>query len=340
MKDVAKHADVALSSVSRVLNDHPDVSSEMRARVLLAVAELGYEPDLLASSLRRGRTKTIGFLVTDIANPLFADIAKGAEIALDAAGYSLILTNSEGDALRDERGVRLFRHRRVDGLILSISDEESPHIGRALSDLQFPIVLLDREMSALPDISAVLVDHASGMRAATEHLLDLGHQRVALLVGPMSIRPDRERVRGFMDACRRRKVPLAKDLLHMGSNLSAEFGERKTEWLLRGPATQRPTAIIAGGNLVLIGLLRTLQRHHIKIGPDISVISCDDVPLAELYSPPITVIARDTIRMGTTAAEMMLSLLAEDDNARQRHLKVLQTRLTIRGSTVPPPIRR
>ncbi len=116
MKEVALHAGVALSSVSRVLNDHADVSDAMRARVLVAIEELGYEPNLIASSLRRGSTKTVGFVVSDIANPLFADIAKGAERTLDESGYATVLTNSEGDPARDESMIRLLRWRRVDGL--------------------------------------------------------------------------------------------------------------------------------------------------------------------------------------------------------------------------------
>lgn len=306
MKDVAGRARVALSSVSRVLNNHPDVSSEMRARVLAAVAELGYEPDLIASGLRRGVTKTVGFLVTDIANPLFGDITKGAERAFQEAGYSLLLMNGEGDPLRDERSIRLLSQRRVDGLILSVSDETSPQIARVLSSLEIPIVLLDRELDTVKDASAVLSDHAAGMREAVDHLLDLGHRRVALLVGPLTIRPDRDRLEGFKDAFRRRRVNLPRQLIEVGPSLSAEFGSEATDRLLRLPADEKPTAIVAGGNLVLTGVLRACREHGIRIGPDMAIVSCDDVPLAELHEPPITVIARDTVEMGRRAAEVLL----------------------------------
>jgi LacI family transcriptional regulator len=332
MKDVAGRARVALSSVSRVLNNHPDVSSEMRARVLAAVAELGYEPDLIASGLRRGVTKTVGFLVTDIANPLFGDITKGAERAFQEAGYSLLLMNGEGDPLRDERSIRLLSQRRVDGLILSVSDETSPQIARVLSSLEIPIVLLDRELDTVKDASTVLSDHATGMREAVDHLLGLGHRRVALLVGPLTIRPDRERLEGFKDAFRRRRVTLPRQLIEVGPSLSAEFGSEATDRLLRLPADEKPTAIVAGGNLVLTGVLRACREHGIRIGHDMAIVSCDDVPLAELHAPPITVIARDTVEMGRRAAEVLLRRMqGPKDGAASTVL--LPASLLVRDST-------
>ncbi len=335
MKDVAAHAGVALSSVSRVLNNHPDVSDHMRKRVLAAVAELGYEPDLLASSLRRGSTHTVGFLVTDIANPLFADIAKGAERHLQQAGYSLVLMNSEGDPLRDERGVRLLAQRRVDGLILSVSDETSGELGRTLRALETPVVFLDREMDAVAGAGAVLSDHAFGMQQAAEHLLALGHRRIALLVGPLCIRPDRERLRGFRAAHRRRRLAVVKDLVFVGPALSAQFGEETVERFLTFAPDEQPTAVIAGGNLVLVGVLRALQRHKVRVGRDVSLVSCDDVPLADLYNPPITVVVRDTVEMGAAAARLILDRLSEGGTEPEK--VVLPTRLLVRGSTAPAP---
>lgn len=335
IKDVADRAGVALSSVSRVLNDHPDVSSEMRQRVMAAVAELGYEPDLIASGLRRGVTRTVGFLVNDIANPLFGDIAKGAERTFQEAGYSLLLMNGEGDPIRDERSIRLLNQRRVDGLILSVSDETSPQIARVLSSLEVPIVLLDRELDGVA-AGSVLSDHAAGMQAAVDHLLDLGHRRIALLVGPLSIRPDRDRLRGFKDAFRRRRVPLPRQLIEVGPALSADFGYEATERLLRLPVPERPTAVVAGGNLVLIGVLRACRARQVAVGAHIGVVSCDDVPLAELHEPPITVIARDTVEMGRRAAELLLrrTRSREDDGPST---VLLPTTLLVRASTRKEP---
>ena len=188
-----------MSSVSRVLSEHPDVSTAMRERVLAAVEELGYRPDLLAQGLRRGATLSVGFLVGDIANPLLAETVKGAERRLRDAGYSLLLSNSERVVERDAECVRHFSQRRVDGVILSLASETAPATLAALEDLEAPAVLLDREVAGNHGASLVLTDHRAGMRAAVGHLLDLGHREIGLITGA-ELRPTRERVAGARDA--------------------------------------------------------------------------------------------------------------------------------------------
>jgi len=330
MKDVAEHAGVALSSVSRVLNDHPDVSKKMRQQVLDAIAAVGYEPNLLASSLRRGSTKTIGFIASDISNPLFAEIALGAERTLDEAGYAMVLTNSEGSGERDETMIRLLRWRRTDGLILSVSDERRAGTIAELTRLEVPVVLIDREVRGLEGPSMVTSDHATGMRAAVEHLIGLGHSRIALISGSRSLRPPRERLRGFRQAFRSHDLEPPDELLRVGS-FSAEWGEQATLDLLAGNG--RPTAVVAAGNLLLTGVLRALRQLDLSIGADVSLVSCDDVPLTELHSPPITVIDRDVVRMGELAAELLLERLV--DGAPPRAARV-PTELIVRGSTSRP----
>src|SRR5207248_7056581 len=171
---------VAMSSVSRVLSGHPDVSDVMQARVLAAVAELGYQPDLLAQSLRRRETMTIGFAIGDISNPLFAEIVAAAETRLRAGGYSMLLTNSEASAELDAAHIRLLAQRRVDGIILSVSDERNTETLVALERLDVPVVILDRDVE-VPGAVNVFTDHRHGMRQAVAHLLDLGHREIAMI---------------------------------------------------------------------------------------------------------------------------------------------------------------
>ena len=165
MQQVAERAGVAMSSVSRVVSGHPDVSKVMRNRVLDAVAALGYEPDLLAQSLRRGATMTVGFVVGNIANPLFASIALGAELRLRNAGYTMLLANSIDDPSLDRTHIRLFAQRRVDGLMLSITDETDVEMHRVLQRAHRPTVLVDRDIPEL-HASAVLTDNAGGIELA------------------------------------------------------------------------------------------------------------------------------------------------------------------------------
>ena len=327
MQQVAERAGVALSSVSRVVSGHPDVSKVMRNRVLDAVAALGYEPDLLAQSLRRGATMTVGFVVGNIANPLFASIALGAELRLRNAGYTMLLANSIDDPSLDATHIRLFAQRRVDGLMLSITDESDPEMRRALLRAHRPTVLVDRDLPEL-HASAVLTDNAGGIERAAATLIALGHRRIALVNGNPRVRPARERANGLRRACRRAAGVSA--LVRPGA-FTTEHGEQATRALL-GEA-RPPTAIIAGSNLILVGVLRALRRAGCSVPGDVSVVTCDDVLLLDLVQPPLATISRNHQEMGDVAAELLLELIA----GGEPRTIVLPTEFTPRDSVAQPP---
>jgi LacI family transcriptional regulator len=327
MREVAKRANVAISSVSRVISGHPDVSAEMRERVLGAVRELNYEPDFLAQSLRRGETLSVGFVVGDITNPLMATITSGAESVLRSAGYSMLLMNSEVDPELDATHIR-FLNRRVDGMILSLASERRSETLDALSEVDVPIVLVDRDVPSELGASIVCSDHRAGMRTAVEHLLDLGHRRIALITGSVDLWPVRERMSGMADAIASRAVP--NETTSIAGSLSAAHGEASTDRLMR--MRPRPTAIIAGGNQVLVGCLRALARNGVGIPSDVSLVTCDEIALGELHSPPISTIGRDTLALGRVAAELLLELLAQPGRPRR---VILPTSFISRSSTGP-----
>jgi LacI family transcriptional regulator len=330
MREVADRAQVAMSSVSRVLSEHPDVSTAMRERVLAAVEELGYRPDLLAQGLRRGATLSVGFLVGDIAHPLLAAIVKGAEARLRLDGYSLLIANSQRDPDVEGEQLRLFAQRRVDGMILSLASEHAPQTLEALGDAEVPFVLVDRELGDAFPASSVLSDHRAGVRAAVGHLLDLGHRRIGLIAG-IDVRPTRERVAGAREAYAERRLEGGLEAI-VGGGVTSEVGERGAERLLDDP---RPaTAIVVGGNQILIGLLRTLQRRGLRFPADISIVTCDDTEITTVLDPPIGAVSRDDIGVGRAAAELLLRRLASDDNGPET--VVLGTRFVARSSCAPP----
>ena len=310
VKQVAEAAGVATSSVSRVFARHPDTSKRMRARVLEAADKLGYEPDLLARGLRSGRTATIGFVVRDISSPLFGDIVKGAEVKLRRAGYSILLANSDGDADLDTAHIRLFNRRRVDGLILSLESESNPSTLRALGDLRVPVVLLDREIPSLQQrrVTAVLCDHRTGARDAVGEMIEIGHRRIALITGPETIRPSRERLAGYLEAHRSGRISVVDEFIRLGSH-SERFGRRHTLDLLSG--AEPPTALLAGGVQLGIGALNALSEMGLVPGSGFSVAVSDDIPALSLLSHPLALIRRDRHRMGEAAAGLMLSMLQD-----------------------------
>ena len=327
LREVAGRAGVAMSSVSRVLSDHPDVSPRMRERVLAVVDELGYEPDLLAQSLRRGSTMSAGFMVRDISSPLFSEIVLGAETELRGHGYSMLLTNSEGLPELDAAHIRLFRRRRVDGLLLSLADESNEETLEELGRLRMPYVLIDREIASLPDASAVLCDHAGGLNEATEHLIALGHRRLGMVGSPLNTRPGREVRRGFETTCAKHGV---EALIEVGP-FTPEHGETATERLLDRP--EPPTALVSGSNQILPGVLQVLRSRELRIPHDLSLVTVDEVRLLEFIEPPIAVVSREPLEIGRGAASLLIRLL---DGGEPERVQV-PTRFIPRESCAPPP---
>src|SRR5262249_45998800 len=251
IRDVARVSGVSVGTVSRSLNAPDSVRPATLGKVRGAIEALDCQPDSRAQNMRRRNTFTVGFVVDDIANPLHAATFKAADAEMRGRGYSLYLVNTNGKAREEADAIELLQHGRVDGLIMTINSEQDARTLKRLTELRVPSVLLDREISL--EMDAVLTDHALGMTQATEHLIDLGHRRIALITGGVDIRPGRERARGFKEAFRRRHIACPEDLIHALS-LSADFGYRAAFGLLQ--RADRPTAIIAAGNRVLVGVLR------------------------------------------------------------------------------------
>lgn len=305
--DVAQLAGVAVSSVSRALSSHPDVSPAMKTKVLAAAADLGYSPDPGAQSLRSGFTRTVGFVVRDFANPFFGDIIHGVEEALNEAGYSLLVTNSGGDPGREVDRLTLLRQRRVDALLLSSISEASTRTSKAVATFKRPVVLLDRDPRKLK-AGGVLLDHAIGVREATEDLIRLGHRRIAMITGSTAIRPTRERLRGYTEAHEALDVPIRETLLAPGA-FAATFARETAERLLALPVKDRPTAIVAGGVQTTIGVLEAFSELGLRPGEDLSLVVCDDLPWLRVMRPRISVVTRDAEEMGRLAAELALEMI-------------------------------
>ena len=335
MQEVARIADVAMSSVSRVLSGHPDVSADMRERVLAAVARLGYEPDFLAQSLRRGATLSVGFVVNDISNPLLAAIALGAEGVLRDAEYSMLVTNSLNDPDLDLAHIRLFQHRRVDGLILSLASERKKAIIDLLATIDIPVVVVDRQLPPRARVSAVFSDHTTGMREAVEHLLDLGHRRIGLVSGPLDVLPGRSRLNALRQAIEARGLPPSA-AMHVAGPFTHDHGRAGTRALL--DRATPPTALIAGSNQILSGCLETLIERDLELGRDLSLVTCDDIPLASLYRPPIAAIVRDPVALGRATADLLLRRirLGADGPTPRPDTVVLATHFVPRASCSPP----
>lgn len=303
IKEVAQRAGVAVSSVSRVLTGHPEVSDIMRNRVLDAVAAIGYQPDILAQSMRTGATMTIGFVVGDISNPLMSEIALGAEVQMRDHGYSMMIANSINDPELEAENIAMFQNRRIDALILSVSDESSEPVAAALRRNATPAVLVDRQIPGF-NYSAVISDHAQGIGEACDHLIALGHSRIGMVSGNPNVRPSRERARALRLASRRSG---ALNVAILSGEYTAEHGYESTVAMMTG--RDAPTALIAGGNQILVGVMRALRDLGLGFPNDVSLITCDDIPLSEFLSPALSTISRNPREMGEVAADLLLEQL-------------------------------
>ncbi len=328
--DVAKQAGVSISSVSRVLSKHPHVSSTLRERVERAVQALGYQPDFLAHSLRSGSTRSVGFLVGTISNPIMADISLSISNVLTAHGYAMLLVCTQNQPDLDVAYLRFLAHRQVSGLIVSSAADGPDQTGPLITQLEVPTVMLDRQRPAGKHVNAVVSDHTSGMQAAVAHLLSQGHRRIALIGGAPHFEPARARLAGFSAAMQAAGLAVDPSLVRM-IGMDKQVGYREAQSLLNLPTP--PTALIAGGNLILAGVLQCLQERNIVVGRDLALIGCDDTELTRLYAPSITVIARNLALLGEVAANLLLDTMKQGGG----QTIVLPTQLLIRQSSCCEP---
>ncbi|QNB06704.1 LacI family transcriptional regulator [Herbaspirillum frisingense] len=329
VRDVAQLAGVSIGTVSRVVNEIPNVSPSVRARVREAIGTLGWRPSMVAKNMRGQATRMIGFIFSDLENPLYASMIKGAEDVLTEAGYLLIVGSSNERPEQECSLIELFDQRQADGLIFTITDERHAQVLDSLTRARFPVVMLERDVE-VPTAGAVTANHYEGTLAATRHLLDLGHRRIALVSGGRHNRVGRDRLRGFNDAHEERGLAPVASLLRIDDRIAEDaFGLRQTQMLLSLP--EPPTAILALGRHLLRGVLSACRSRGVRIPQDLSLITTNDSDLAELVQPAVTVIRYSAYELGREAALLLLQRLARPDDWHFSSIEV-PTELVLRQS--------
>jgi LacI family transcriptional regulator len=301
---VARLARVSPITVSRVVNKHPNVSRGTRERVLRAIAELNYIPNAAARGLKQARSDLLALIITDINSPFYTAAARGAEDAARAAGLSLILGNSDEDPAVEAEYLRVMGERRVDGVILSPTDQAGEAIARNLP-VGLPIVLFDR---AAPGVEADLVtcDTQTGARVLCRHLLHIGHRRIAIVGGLPSVATWPARVAGYEAALREAGQPLTPELVIAGDYKSPGGVAAVRHLLARDDL---PDAIIAANAQVAIGVLEELAARGIRVPEDVGVAAIDD-PLPNLsFLLRFTVVEQPGYQMGKAAVEILVARL-------------------------------
>ena len=327
--DVAKRARVSAATVSAVVNESAYVSPLLKARVAAAVELLDYRPHSVARSLAQQRTRIIGMVALNIANPFWPVVVRGAEDAVRARGYELLLANSDDDPEKEAQDLRLLLAKRVDGILLTKA------CGRLPADLQaqlktshVPVVQLMRIGTGLRS-DAVTVDEEGGAYEAVTHLLRLGYTRIGMLNGP-NVSTSRRRLAGYrqaLQAWHRRVDPS----LIIASDFRVEAGYESGITLLR----RRPDAVFVANYLMAVGFMQALRQYQLRCPEDIGIVTCDDHPWLDAFAPRLTTINLPKYEIGRRAAELLIEAIEPPAGAPKRRgvrTVTLKTALRIRES--------
>ena len=332
LQDVAAKAGVHLATASRALNPATRgmVSARTLRKVQAAAAALNYHGNSAARMLRTRRSQEIGVLVPDILNPLYASIARGAGSVLGDAGYAALILNTDNDASKAERAIRSVLERQVDGLVLAHAFLDDPGV-IAVVEQGVPVILVLREVAGL-QVPVVTVDDRRGTSLAVQHLVDLGHTRIAHVAGPITISTGRDRLAAFTSALAEQRLPPRVDDVFACESYTVAAGEVAAEWLTA--RSDPPTAVLAGNDLLALGLISGVERHGWSCPGDLSVVGYNDMPLADRFNPPLTTVRMPPQDLGAEAARMLVRQLEQGD--RQVRRVELLPELVVRGSTAPP----
>lgn len=328
IRDVARRSGVSPMTVSRVVTGSARVKPETRQRVEEAIAALGYVPNHLARGLSRQKTGALALIVPDFADPFFTLILRGAEAVASRAGYRVILCNTDGDVEREDAYLEDMVAHRVEGLLIAPVSDRSRNNLRRLGPHRVPYVLVDR---SIPGIEADVVqgDSVDGARQITAHLIGLGHTRIAHITESPDVSTARDRLRGYTDAMAEAGIPFQADLVVEAPAPNINGGYQAAQALLC--LEPRPSAIFAVNNLAAVGAIRAIRAHGLEIPGDIAVVCFDDIELAAMLCPFLTVMAQPAESFGTLAVQLLLERIAGRAPERRRRV-VLPADLIVRES--------
>jgi LacI family transcriptional regulator len=329
LRDVARVAGVHPATVSRALNEETRalVNEETARRVLKAAEKLGYRPNPIARGLKTNRSYTIGVLIPDLTNPLFPPILRGIEDRLETAGYTPLVANTDNDPERELLDSQTMRARQVDGIIAATARRDH-HLHDALLEAGIELVLVNRRQEQLP-VSSATADDRMGMRLAVEHLLSLGHTRIAHLAGPLDYSTGLDRHDSFLETMRAAGIEPEPELILVAEAFTESEGARLCGQLLADG--HELTAVAAANDLLALGCYDVLAERGLRCPDDISVMGFNDMPFADRFNPPLSTIHIPHYEIGKAAGELMLDRL-QDGDSPPREVR-LEPHLVAREST-------
>ncbi len=328
IKDIAEKGKVSIATVSRVLNNKPDVSNETKEKIIKLIDKMGYNPNNMARSLVLKKTYTIGLVIPDICNPFFPDIARAVEDTARGLGYSIIFYNTDNHVEEEKKAVEILMSRQVDGLIVSLSmNEENKQLLGKLRKENYPIVQIDRKIFDT-NYTSIAIDNILSAYKATSYLIDLGHTRIVHITGDMNTQTGQERLEGYKKALRDSDIEVRDDYIFQGDyNLRYSQGDLKKLF----KSDIRPTAIFTAYDLMAVGTYKLIRDCGLTIPEDVSIVGHDNIDLSSLVKPSLTTVSQPKYRMGQLATSFLVKDI-EGEKYQERDI-VLDTKLIKRSST-------
>ncbi len=328
IKDVAALAGVSPATVGRVIGDYGYVGTESREKVLAAIKQLGFKPNAVARNLKSRRTKTWGYLLPTVTNLFYAQIAKGLQDVASSHGYNVILCSTDVNPQRTAEYGRMLLENRVDGVVISLpADESVSQLVKACSRSGVPVLFCHGTRS-IPDVDQVICDDLKGGYLAARHLLDLGHQRIAMIAVKGSTTSNL-RLEGFRQACLETGTELKAELITEAADYSENAGYTGTKLLLM--REEPPTAIIAANDIMAMGVMDAIDQAGLKVPADLSVIGFDNT-FAAFMRPRLTTVSLPMYQVGNIGAQLLLERI-ENLYRGEKRLITLPEELVVRGST-------
>lgn len=328
ISDIAVQAGVSKSTVSRYLNERYDCMSQgTRDRIAAVIEATGYRPNALARSLKQKKTHTIAAIVANILNPFSTSVIRGIEDYCQQAGFNLILCNADDRPAKERQYVDILDAKQIDGLIINTTGKNNPLLA-AISQ-KMPVVLIDRKAPEL-QCDTVTVDSAAGVKAAIDHLVRQGRDKIAMLTLPYrAVSPRLERVQGYREALGANGIPYREDWL-LETDATEAAVEKTLAALFARP--DKPSALFGVNNLMTMAIVKVLKRLKLKVPQDVAVIGFDDWEWAAQIEPPVTVVAQPAYDMGKKAAALLISRLQGKKPDRKPAVVMYKPELIVRKS--------
>lgn len=324
IKDIAKVAGVSYATVSRALNDHPEISEETRQRIKEIAREMGYTPNAVARGLVKKNTEMIALIIPDITNPFYPEVARGVEDFARENGYCVFLCNTDWNEQNEQKYLKILKERRVDGIIIApVSADTYGYVSQ--ENIGIPVVYIGNRVEE-PTSSFVVIDDFKAAYIATEYLIKLGHRNIAFIGGHDSSTSHTDRINGYKHALRENGLEADINSIS-GYSFRKESGYGTFLEMIKNRKV--PTAVVAENDIIALGIMESAERHGYRVPEDISIIGIDDIEFGTLPKVNLTTVAQPKFEIGQKACEILLDLISGNADSKK---VILEPFLIVRGT--------